>query len=176
MGLQRVGHEWATDSLTVSHKHNNNFLLEVRFGVISIFFFMFFYIFQNVLKCIQFKIKFCFMCFFKITIMMASIYLELTIYWNYLSYLLLLTNWILKTVLWNRDPPYPHLQLGIIILPNRHREKVTCPSVHNYVMVEFGFKSWTSGPEFTFLIATLERRDLQIVDNGQIWPPLCFYK
>ena len=107
-----------------------HFKLEVRFGVISIFFFMFFYIFQNVLKCIQFKIKFRFMCFFfKVIIMMASIYLEFTIYWNYLSYLLLLTNWILKTVLWNRDPPYPHLQLGIIILPKRHREKVTCPGV-----------------------------------------------
>ena len=41
-----------------------HFNLEVRFGVISIFFFMFFYIFQNVLKCIQFKTKFRFMCFF----------------------------------------------------------------------------------------------------------------
>ena len=40
-----------------------HFNLEVRFSVISIFFFMFFYIFQNVLKCIQFKIKFRFMCF-----------------------------------------------------------------------------------------------------------------
>ena len=168
-----------SEQLTLSLSHTNIIIIfswRLRFGVISIFFFMFFYIFQNVLKCIQFKIKFCFMCFFKIAIVMASIYLKLTMYWNYLSYLLLLTNWILKTVLWNRDPPYPHLQLGMIILPKRHREKVTCPSVHSYVMAEFGFKFWTSGPEFTFWIVTLESRGLQIVDNGQIWSTLCFYK
>ena len=114
--------------------------------------------------------------FFKVIIMMASIYLEFTIYWDYLSYLLLLTNWILKTVLWNKDPPYPHLQLGIIILPKRNRKKVTCPSVHSYMMAEFGFKSWQWGPEFMLWIVTLESRGLQIVDNGQIWPTFCFYK
>ena len=56
---------WGHKESDMTERLHFHFNLEVRFGVISIFFFMFFYVFQNVLKCIQFKIKFRFMCFFQ---------------------------------------------------------------------------------------------------------------
>ena len=72
-----------------------------------------------------------------------------------LSYLLLLTHLILRTILGNRCHHQGHLQVGIINLPKSHTEEVTCRRLHSYKLAEFEFKSWQWSPEFTVWTTSL---------------------